>query len=57
MDHRDSVRPPLTTAPDRQAEADGLLRCYRCGLEARWWPWGDAWVPACAEHAPEDDST
>jgi hypothetical protein len=56
-DPRDTVRPPLTLAPDRQAEADGILVCYRCGAEARWYPLGDAFLPACAEHAPEDDST
>ena len=50
------VHAPLTLTPDRAAEARGELRCHRCGRAARWWPWGDAWVPACAAHAPEDDS-
>ena len=54
---RDEVHPPLALDPDREAERRGELRCHRCGAPARWDPWGDAWVPACAEHAPEDDWT
>jgi hypothetical protein len=52
----DEVHPPLTLAPDREAERRVDLACYRCGAPARWQPWGDAWVAACAEHAPEDDA-
>lgn len=29
--------------------------CPRCGAPALWQPYGGGWVPACAEHAPEDD--
>jgi hypothetical protein len=47
----------LTVEPDRKAEAEGRLICHRCGARAWWYPHGDAWVPACAEHAPENDST
>jgi hypothetical protein len=53
----DDTRDALTRTPDRAAEARGELRCYRCGAVAQWQPWGDAWVSACAEHAPEDDWT
>lgn len=51
----DEVHAPATLTPDRATEARGELRCHRCDLPARWWPWGDAWVPACAVHAPEND--
>ena len=54
---RDEVHAPATLTPDRAAEARDEQRCHRCGRPARWWSWGDAWVPACAAHAPEDDYT
>jgi predicted GNAT family N-acyltransferase len=48
----------VTTEPNREAEQRGDLRCYQCGAPAKWFPWGDAWVAACAQrHAPEDDAT
>ena len=51
----DEVRAPATLMPDREAERSGSLTCHRCGAPARWRPWGDAWIAACAKHAPEDD--
>lgn len=54
-DPDDEVHPPLTLVPDRELERRGELRCHRCGAPAMWTSWGDAWIPACAEHAPEDD--
>ena len=49
------VHPPATLTPDRAAESAGTLTCHRCAAPARWRLWGDAWIAACAAHAPEDD--
>jgi hypothetical protein len=57
INHAPVPAAPLTLGPDRVAEAEGRLTCNRCGARAWWYPHGDAWVPACAEHAPENDST
>ena len=46
-----------TERPNRVVEEAGLLVCRSCGGRARWQPLADAWMPACAAHAPEDDWT
>lgn len=53
----DSVRPPLTKTPDRDAEALGALTCWKCGAAAFGALWGDAFVPTCVLHQPDDASS
>jgi len=53
----DRTEPPFTLEPDRDAEARGELRCFRCGAPATWHPWAGAWAAACQDHSPEDDWT
>lgn len=52
----DEVHAPGTLTPDRALVAAGALSCHCCGAPARWRAWGNAWIAACAEHAPENDN-